>query len=81
MNKKIEIDGEDREWANKCWQNAENKNSFVLINFDLEMRPICQDIARKFRYKLKYPISNMDVNQLCDFAQGERFKSFNQRVG
>ena len=67
MNEKIEIDGNYREWEHKCWQNAENKNPFALINFDLEMRPICQVIARKYGYKLKFPISNMDVN-VCYFS-------------
>ena len=66
MNETIEIDGNYCEWEHKCWQNAENKNQFALVNFDLNMRPICQIIARKHGYKLKYPISNMDVN-VCYF--------------
>jgi hypothetical protein len=53
MNEKIEIDGNDLKWEHKCWQNAENQNSFVLINFTLEMVSECHAIAKKHGYELK----------------------------
>jgi hypothetical protein len=53
MNGNIEINGNNPKWEDKCWQNAENQNSFVLINFNLEMVAECHAIAKKHGYELK----------------------------
>jgi len=66
MNEKIEIDGNDPEWEHKCWQNAENKNLFELINFTKEMVPVCHAIAKKHGYELKGKIPPTETG-VCNF--------------
>lgn len=52
-NVDLKINGNEPEWTQACWQNAENKKPFVLINFTLEMMPECHAIAKKHGYELK----------------------------
>ena len=70
MSEAIKIDGNDPEWEQKCWQNAESKNLFDLINLTKqaadETLPACHSIALKYGYELKAKIPS-EGSGTCHF--------------
>jgi hypothetical protein len=65
-NVKIQIDGNDHEYEQKCEQCAESRLLFALINFTLDMVPFCRAIAKKRGYELKGRASHTEPG-VCYF--------------
>ncbi|HSY18636.1 MAG TPA: hypothetical protein VK815_09895 [Candidatus Acidoferrales bacterium] len=62
----IQIDGNQAEWEQECWQNAQNQNLFDLVNFTREMIPVCHAMAKKYGYELKANIPPTEPG-VCHF--------------